>query len=534
MRISDCSWVVVDTETTGFTKPIFVVEIGAQRMKGCLPDGPPFRRIINHGTDIPPEASRVNGYTREILERDGDAPTDVYVDFGRYVNGLPVSAYNLKYDWDEVLLPEWERLGLNVLGQKGLCLLKLTQRLLDPVPAGNFKLQTLRQYYKLPERGAHTALGDVETVVDFFQSVLVPLIKSRGLAGWQELVEFSEEEWYPSKIPFGKFKGRFFSDAKSDERLRAWLEWLAASKNQRSAQMGAWYLSQLDNGFAYSESENVFTGVFTTGFELVNGAFSEIELRRLIAVVRDRLADLQVTYTRDQSSVSATKAKIFEILRPLYEKRDLLKLRLRFRQQFLDALLISGEEEALSVDERWEHAKQSAEYEYEQTASAFAGKGELSQDQEVELKTLWRELVRLFHPDRFMDDDDKRAAYQRLTAEINSARDSGDIERMREIAKDPEGVIRKLGLAELHLEEEDSLVQLKQLYDELQEQVVSLIEATDNLYASPDWDLHQLVTQKEGFLEELVQERTLGMETEVEELTRNLEDLEQQIADLMA
>ena len=39
----------------------------------------------------------------------------------------------------------------------------LAQRLMDPVPAGNCKLQTLRQYYRLPERGAHTALGDVET-----------------------------------------------------------------------------------------------------------------------------------------------------------------------------------------------------------------------------------------------------------------------------------------------------------------------------------------------------------------------------------
>jgi len=46
--------------------------------------------------------------------------------------------------------------------------MRLAQRLLDPMPAGNCKLQTLRQYDRLPERGAHTALGDVGTVADLF------------------------------------------------------------------------------------------------------------------------------------------------------------------------------------------------------------------------------------------------------------------------------------------------------------------------------------------------------------------------------
>ena len=67
------SWVLLDTETNGITAPIYVVEIGAQKMKGWLPDGPPFRRLLNHNADISPEASRVNGYTREILERDPTA-----------------------------------------------------------------------------------------------------------------------------------------------------------------------------------------------------------------------------------------------------------------------------------------------------------------------------------------------------------------------------------------------------------------------------------------------------------------------------
>jgi len=80
-----------------------------------------------------------------------------------------------------VLKPEWKRLRISPIGSQGLCALRLAQRLLDPVPAGNCKLQTLRQYYRLSERGAHTALGDLQTVVDLFAQVLRPIAEHRGL-----------------------------------------------------------------------------------------------------------------------------------------------------------------------------------------------------------------------------------------------------------------------------------------------------------------------------------------------------------------
>jgi len=126
----------------------------------------------------------VNGYTREFLERDGSAPEEVYRNFGAYAGALPVVAYNLEYDWDQVLLPEWKRLGISQIGVPGFCALQLAQRLLDPLPAGNCKLQTLQQYYRLPENWAHSALGDVQTVIDLMQQVLRPLAEKRGLDTW--------------------------------------------------------------------------------------------------------------------------------------------------------------------------------------------------------------------------------------------------------------------------------------------------------------------------------------------------------------
>src|SRR5437870_13795114 len=103
-------WILLDTETTGFTAPVFVVELAAQRMCGWKADGEPFRKLLNQNADIPAEPSRVHGYTREILERDGEPPPQVYREFAEYAGNLPLVSFNLEYDLDEVLKPDWKRL----------------------------------------------------------------------------------------------------------------------------------------------------------------------------------------------------------------------------------------------------------------------------------------------------------------------------------------------------------------------------------------------------------------------------------------
>lgn len=127
----------MDIETSGFTTPVFIVELAAQRMHGWEAVGQPFRKLLNQNAVIPAEASRVHGYTREILERDGEPAHQVYREFAEYAGGMPLVAFNLEYDLDEVLQPEWKRLGIGAIGSRGFCALRLAQRLLDPVPAGN-------------------------------------------------------------------------------------------------------------------------------------------------------------------------------------------------------------------------------------------------------------------------------------------------------------------------------------------------------------------------------------------------------------
>ena len=160
---------------------------------------------------------------------------------------VPSFRCNLEYDLEEVLKPEWLRLGIEPIGSSGFCALRLAQRLLDPVPAGNCKLQTLRQFYRLPERGAHTALGDVETVADLMANVLRPIAEHRGLKSWSDICAYTRAEWYPSRIAFGKFKGRDFRrrpHGGTSARLAQVVGQLIKFANREH---GKWYLEQIEN-----------------------------------------------------------------------------------------------------------------------------------------------------------------------------------------------------------------------------------------------------------------------------------------------
>jgi hypothetical protein len=40
--------------------------------------------------------------------------------------------------------------------------------------------------------------------------VLHPLAEKRGLDTWEKIVAFAGDEWFPSRLSFGKFKSRIY------------------------------------------------------------------------------------------------------------------------------------------------------------------------------------------------------------------------------------------------------------------------------------------------------------------------------------
>ena len=135
----------------------------------------------------------------------------------------------------------------------------------------------------------------METVIDLLQHVLKPLAEERNLTTWDAVFAYSEAEYFPSRIAFGKFKGRDFRDAADDSELREWLSWLSSSSNERSSRMGAWYLGQLglDTKGAGAKPEAVGsasskTDKAATATGTVVTAYQSIEAEELLLVKSDR------------------------------------------------------------------------------------------------------------------------------------------------------------------------------------------------------------------------------------------------------
>jgi DNA polymerase-3 subunit epsilon len=539
-------WILLDTETTGFTAPVSVIELAAQRMRGWEPDGQPFRKLLNQNQDIPAEASRLHGYTREILERDGESPLAVYRAFAEYAGTLPLVSFDLEHDLDEVFKPEWKRLHLAPIGSQGFCAMRLARRLLDPVPAGDCKLQTLRLYYGLSEHDDHTALGQLQTVLDLLAKVIRPIAEHRGLDSWEKLVKYASEEWYPSRIPFGKHKGRLALEAQQDTDLRGWIDWLAASSNARSASMGQWYLHQLN----LKPKPRVDTTVFAecavqgkaeprrTALEAGLAAVAiyvnpKLEkLRQLVAGARARLAELEATYTREKARVDAMQAILFRRLHEYYQKRDRLRLIVDYRTKFLNALIRGGEAEAKETQANYEKARAQADKDYEETAAAVANKKQLTPEQEAELIKLWKKLVKLYHPDRFAHEPEKLATYEKLTAAINRAKDSGDIDTLRQIAEDPLGFILRQGWESLDFSDEAELTQLRRLLETLQLEIINVLDSLNRLRESPDFELCRLSEKKPGMLDDLAAERAKLLTKESSDLEIQANRLAEEIEEL--
>lgn len=184
------SWVILDTETTGLKRPVYPVEIAAQRMLGWQPDGPPFRALLNFDVPIEPMAQQIHGYSREYLRANGASPAEALCSFLEYAHGDLLVAYNLQYDCATVLAPTLNRMRVQVPLRPGFCALNLARTVTPSLP--NFKLHTVMTAFGLADRQEHHALSDVGLVAQFLCGFVGPHLKRSGVHGFEQVALCSE------------------------------------------------------------------------------------------------------------------------------------------------------------------------------------------------------------------------------------------------------------------------------------------------------------------------------------------------------
>lgn len=92
--------IVLDTETTGF-EPLEghrIIEIAAIEIVNLMPTGQVFHTLINPDRDVPPEASRVHGFTRADLEGKPRFPEKA-AEMLEFLGDSPIIAHNAPFDF---------------------------------------------------------------------------------------------------------------------------------------------------------------------------------------------------------------------------------------------------------------------------------------------------------------------------------------------------------------------------------------------------------------------------------------------------
>jgi len=183
------SWVIIETEPSGMKPPVCAVEIAAQRMAGWEPEGLSFRVLLNHSVPIEIQAQAVHGYGTEHLRQHGQDPLVAHRLFRDYVGSRPVVSHNLPMDWDRLLVPEFQRLGVPQPGVKGFCAMMLARRALPE--CSGFSLSALNKRLRLVEGNLQGAQPDVQALVRLFRDYLGPRLTAAGIVGFEAVAEFA-------------------------------------------------------------------------------------------------------------------------------------------------------------------------------------------------------------------------------------------------------------------------------------------------------------------------------------------------------
>jgi hypothetical protein len=103
---------------------------------------------------------------------------------------------------------------------------------------------------------------------------------------------------------------------------------------------------------------------------------------------------------------------------------------------------------------------------------------------------------------------------------------------LREIVRDPEEFMAKMGLSQLNFANEQEVPGLEKLLNSLESMILSTLEALGILRKDPAYELHRLNERIPGFIEEAAKEQARRVEMEIEALEEEAVRLEREITEL--
>ncbi|MDB5413165.1 MAG: dnaQ [Rubritepida sp.] len=160
--------IVLDTETTGIEpgEGHRIIEIAAIEIVNLMPTGKVFHTLIDPERDVPPEASRIHGFTRADLEGQPLFPHKA-AEMLEFLGDSPIIAHNAPFDFMH-LDAELVRAGMPKLDRSRMVDSLVLARTAFPGAQNSLDALCRRFMIDLSSRTTHNALLDVKLLAEVY------------------------------------------------------------------------------------------------------------------------------------------------------------------------------------------------------------------------------------------------------------------------------------------------------------------------------------------------------------------------------
>ncbi len=252
---------------------------------------------------------------------------------------------------------------------------------------------------------------------------------------------------------------------------------------------------------------------------------------------KDRIAELELTLESIRLELGRFELEYHARVGRLYAALDRLELQVdeyRARIRLIRERRAAGSEIEERLNEEFGERRARTSFyerqahEYQEEHDRQASKPSLSDEEERELKALYRKLAKLYHPD-LASSEEERAEHEKIMAAINKAYAAKDLEELRAIERT---AAEKKTRGEESIPEK--LVRLIRLSYDLDKTIDNLLQQLEAIKESPTFKLKETVEQGAAQGRNILQEIEDDLHGKIGDREAELHAVMQEFQDLAA
>jgi hypothetical protein len=267
-------------------------------------------------------------------------------------------------------------------------------------------------------------------------------------------------------------------------------------------------------------------------------------LKEKIREAHEHLAEQMVEECEIRGHIREVLEVVLERVGELQRKAELLRAKIDFLRNRLNAK-VEGFKQS---EEFWNQKEKKINDEYEQAFEKAEfrkeerGK-EISKKKKPRLQRIWMKLVKLFHPDKHMNNPEDKEAYEEVMATINQAKKDGDLDKLEAIAEDPEKFLKQAKRENFNSEENgmkdkskegkgwfrNREKELQETLDSLREKIREVRKEIEDLKKSPDMHLWAMWKGRPNEFENAMREMERELTIQIETIKKTLEKLQEKL-----